>query len=47
LPWLSASITLSQEAFKLLYLSEISEEGKQLSSEDLRLSTGVKWRWWS
>jgi tRNA(Met) C34 N-acetyltransferase TmcA len=27
LPWLAASIRLSQEAFKLLYLSEISEEG--------------------
>jgi hypothetical protein len=27
LPWLAASIRLSQEAFTLLYLSEISEEG--------------------
>jgi hypothetical protein len=27
LPWLAAFIRLSQESFKLLYLSEISEEG--------------------
>jgi hypothetical protein len=27
LPWLAASIRLSQEAFTLLYLSEIFEEG--------------------
>jgi hypothetical protein len=27
LPWLATSIRLSQEAFKLLYLSETSEEG--------------------
>jgi hypothetical protein len=32
LPWLAASIRLSQAAFKLLYLSEKSER-EQLSSE--------------
>jgi hypothetical protein len=33
LPWLAASIRMSQEAIKLLYLSETSEEREQIPVE--------------
>jgi hypothetical protein len=47
LPWLAASIRLSQEAFKLLYLSEISKEGNSCQEKIWDWVQESNKYWWS